>query len=197
MDFFFGGGGALGISICLTTLKFLFLKITPMVAFSVSYIIYILFWKQNWYWSILLPHIWCLISYLLNIILSLNIWQVRAIVAISRYHHTNLFGLYSVLVLDHSLAKWTCFACFQFLSVITPVNEMQVSPLAKWTCFACFPFLYVINPVNEMQVSPLQNEQVNTGQVMFTGEIYYYWPLNSVDKSLVNHLFSLHNILRY
>ena len=30
---------------------------------------------------------------------------------------------------------------------------------------------------------------VNTGQVMFSGEIYYYWPLNSVDKSLVKHPF--------
>ena len=24
---------------------------------------------------------------------------------------------------------------------------------------------------------------VNTGQVMFSGEIYYYWPLNSSEKS--------------
>jgi len=30
---------------------------------------------------------------------------------------------------------------------------------------------------------------VNTGQVMFSGEIYYYWPLNSVDKSLVKQFF--------
>jgi len=26
---------------------------------------------------------------------------------------------------------------------------------------------------------------VNTGQVMFSGEIYYYWPINSVDKIVV------------
>jgi len=32
---------------------------------------------------------------------------------------------------------------------------------------------------------------------MFSGEIYYNWPLNSVDKSLVKHGFSLHNLLRY
>jgi len=38
---------------------------------------------------------------------------------------------------------------------------------------------------------------VNTAQVMFSGEIYYYRPLNSVDKSLVKHRFSLHNLLRY
>ena len=38
---------------------------------------------------------------------------------------------------------------------------------------------------------------VNTGQVMFRGEIYYHLPLNSVDKSLVKQLFSLHNLLRY
>ena len=38
---------------------------------------------------------------------------------------------------------------------------------------------------------------VNIGQVMFSGEIYYYWPLNSVDKLLVKHRFSLHNLLRY
>jgi len=30
---------------------------------------------------------------------------------------------------------------------------------------------------------------VNTGQVMFSEEIYYYWPLHSVDKSLVNIVF--------
>jgi len=28
----------------------------------------------------------------------------------------------------------------------------------------------------------LKKYTVNTGQVMFSGEIYYYWPLNSVDK---------------
>jgi len=37
----------------------------------------------------------------------------------------------------------------------------------------------------------------NTGQGMFSGENYYYLPLNSVDKSLVKHRFSLHNLLRY
>jgi len=33
---------------------------------------------------------------------------------------------------------------------------------------------------------------VNTGQVMFSGEIYYYWPLNSsekVDKIVGKRLF--------
>jgi len=30
---------------------------------------------------------------------------------------------------------------------------------------------------------------------MFSGEIYYYWPINSVEKSLVKHRFSLHNLL--
>ena len=29
---------------------------------------------------------------------------------------------------------------------------------------------------------------VNTGQVMFSGEICYYWPLMSVHKSLIKHL---------
>jgi len=38
---------------------------------------------------------------------------------------------------------------------------------------------------------------VNTGQVMISGEIYYYLPLNSIEKSLVKHRFSLHNLLRY
>jgi len=38
---------------------------------------------------------------------------------------------------------------------------------------------------------------VNTGQVMFSGEIYYYWPLNSVDKSLVKHRFSLHILIYF
>jgi len=47
-----------------------------------------------------------------------------------------------------------------------------------------------------------ENKNKNNGktwssQVMFSGEIYYYWPLNSVDKSLVKHRFSLHNLLRY
>ena len=30
---------------------------------------------------------------------------------------------------------------------------------------------------------------VNTDQVMFSGEIYYYWPLNSLEKSLVKIVF--------
>jgi len=37
----------------------------------------------------------------------------------------------------------------------------------------------------------------DAGKVMFSGEMYYYWPLNSVEKSLVKHRFSLHNLLRY
>jgi len=37
---------------------------------------------------------------------------------------------------------------------------------------------------------------VNTGQVMYSGEIYYYWPLNSVDK-IFKHRLSLHHLLRY
>ena len=36
---------------------------------------------------------------------------------------------------------------------------------------------------------------VNTGQVMLSGKIYYYLPLNSVAKSLIKHRFSLHNLL--
>jgi len=32
---------------------------------------------------------------------------------------------------------------------------------------------------------------------MFSGEIYYYSPLNSVDKSLVKHRFSLHNLIGF
>ena len=38
---------------------------------------------------------------------------------------------------------------------------------------------------------------INTGQEMFSAEIYYYWPLNSVDISMVKHCFALHNLLRY
>jgi len=38
---------------------------------------------------------------------------------------------------------------------------------------------------------------VNTGQAMFSGEIYYYWPLIQLTKSLVKHCFSLHNIIIY
>ena len=30
---------------------------------------------------------------------------------------------------------------------------------------------------------------VNTGQDIFSGEIFYYWPLYSVEKSLVKHRF--------
>jgi len=36
---------------------------------------------------------------------------------------------------------------------------------------------------------------VNTGHAIFSGEIYYYWPLNSVDKTLVKHRFSLQNLI--
>jgi len=38
---------------------------------------------------------------------------------------------------------------------------------------------------------------VNTGQIMFSGEIYYYWPQIQLTKSLVKHSFTLHNLLRY
>jgi len=34
---------------------------------------------------------------------------------------------------------------------------------------------------------------VNTDQVMFSGEICYYWPLIQLTKSLGKHRFSLHN----
>jgi len=45
-------------------------------------------------------------------------------------------------------------------------------------------------------------KKLNIGQVMFSGEIYYYWPLNSSEKVykiklLVKHRSSLHNLLRY
>jgi len=43
----------------------------------------------------------------------------------------------------------------------------------------------------------LKKITVNTGQVMFSGEIYFYWSLNSVGKSLVKHRFSFYNLLRY
>jgi len=36
---------------------------------------------------------------------------------------------------------------------------------------------------------------VNTGQVMFSGEIYYYWHLNLVEKSLVKHMWNYVGIL--
>jgi len=41
---------------------------------------------------------------------------------------------------------------------------------------------------------------VNTGQVMFNGEIYYYdrfIQVRKLTKSLVKQRFSLHNLLRY
>jgi len=38
---------------------------------------------------------------------------------------------------------------------------------------------------------------VNTGQVMFSGEIYYTDPLIQLTKSLVKHHFSLHILQRY
>ena len=41
---------------------------------------------------------------------------------------------------------------------------------------------------------------VSTGQVMFNGENYYYWPLNSsekVDKIIGETWFILHNLLCY
>ena len=38
---------------------------------------------------------------------------------------------------------------------------------------------------------------VNTGPVMFSGEIYYTDTLIQLTKSLVKHSFSLHNLLCY
>jgi len=55
----------------------------------------------------------------------------------------------------------------------------------------------VLQMLKKIKKNEKNIKTVNTGQVMFSGEIYYYWPLNSVDKSMVNQPFSLHNLLRY
>ena len=47
----------------------------------------------------------------------------------------------------------------------------------------------VLQMLKQIKVKTILKLTVNTGQVMFSGEIYYYWPLNSVDKSLVKHHF--------
>jgi len=43
----------------------------------------------------------------------------------------------------------------------------------------------------------VKKKLVNTGPVMFSGEIYYTDPLIQFTKSVVKHRFSLHNLLRY
>jgi len=42
-----------------------------------------------------------------------------------------------------------------------------------------------------------KQEMVNTGLVVFSGDIYYTDPLMQMTKSLVKRRFSLHNLLRY
>jgi len=46
-------------------------------------------------------------------------------------------------------------------------------------------------------VLQLLKKRVNTGLVMFSGQIYYSDPLIQLTKSLVKHSVSLHNLLRY
>jgi len=55
----------------------------------------------------------------------------------------------------------------------------------------------VLQMLKKSKMKKILKWTVNTDQVMFSGEIYYYWPLNSVDKSFLKHRFSLHNLLRY
>ena len=43
----------------------------------------------------------------------------------------------------------------------------------------------------------LKKLTVDTGQIMFSEDFFYNWTINLVDKSLVKHRISLHNLLRY
>ena len=60
--------------------------------------------------------------------------------------------------------------------------------------FRCFltPFFQIEAADLQMlkQIKKNKKITVNTGQVMFSGEIYYYWPLNSVDK-IVGKTFAI------
>jgi len=61
----------------------------------------------------------------------------------------------------------------------------------------------ILKVADLQMLKKIENEQniINgkTGQVMFSEESYYYWPLIQVrklTKSLVKHRFSLHILLR-
>jgi len=48
-----------------------------------------------------------------------------------------------------------------------------------------------------LQLLKMKTNTVNTGPVMFSGEIYYSDHFIQLTKSLVKHSFSLHNLQRY
>jgi len=50
-------------------------------------------------------------------------------------------------------------------------------------CFHCFHSLYDLKAADFQMLKNEKNKiKVNTGQVMLSGEIFYYWPLNSSEK---------------
>jgi len=66
---------------------------------------------------------------------------------------------------------------FIFQDVFTRIMNMA-------TAFSCILNSYILTEVFKAADTQMLKKTitVNTGQVMFSGEIYYYWPLNSVDK---------------
>ena len=66
---------------------------------------------------------------------------------------------------------------FIFQDVFTRIMNMA-------TAFSCILKSYILTEVFKAADTQMLKKTitVNTGQVMFSGEIYYYWPLNSVDK---------------
>ena len=95
-------------------------------------------------------------------------------------------------VYSHSV---DCHRIWRFVSTqlhTTINNTVQCSGVNEFIHWKLKMFLKQLSSrcsKNKNKMKKIIKLTVNTGQVMFSGEIYYYWHLNSVEKSLEKTLF--------
>ena len=132
------------------------------------------------------------------------------------------FVLYRQYVLQIALCvlQYVSYRVFSVSTQPWSLPEKKVkgdsgAPLQRTTRWCCKPNIKALGLVDFLQDflrltyitlyksnKPSDREKIiklTVNTVMFSGEIYYYWPLNSskkVDKIVVKHRFSLHNLLR-
>jgi len=137
-----------------------------------------------------------------SIVLSNNWWYNIMMIII--WVKIKMF-LYAFIYLKNTTYVFILF--IQYVSVFLMSKSLNISKYLHSQFFKCNSVCTSVNcmPLKQLFSRCSKNKKwmkilklmLNTGQVMFSGEIYYYWPLNSVDKLLVKHRFSLHNLLRY
>ena len=87
-------------------------------------------------------------------------------------------------------------------SGVTPKHKFSHTDIVVLQCMYMFMTSKANDVLKQLSSScskklKMNKITVNTGPVMFSGEIYYTEPLIQLTKSLVKHSFSLHNLLRY